>query len=193
MKGDSRETVDVSEVGDFSPVQQQQTHGDDCRKLAFRRLRQVRRYRGKSRFIRKLRRTASRLSCEEVLTSARNDIGEDNLGQAKWVLGVCVGDVRLRLPKFGLTRFHNRSPRVRVEVPASVPRTQSGISLIIMRITAEFDLDALRWMRRRSVPSAGIELLQRIPASSDSTCLEMQGTPICSLSILQRARKSACR
>ncbi len=71
MVGILRETVDVSEVANFSAVQRQQTNAGDCRKLAFRWLRQVLGYRGNIRFIRKLRRTAFRLLREEGLTSAR--------------------------------------------------------------------------------------------------------------------------
>src|SRR5258707_7445490 len=70
MLGNSRETIDVSEVADFSVNQQQQAKVETSRKKSVRPVSRPLAGCAKKRVIRKLRRAASPRHCEVGPTSA---------------------------------------------------------------------------------------------------------------------------
>ena len=105
MLGNPRETIDVSEVTDFSANQQQQAKVETSRKKAVRPVSRPLAGCRKKRVIRKLRRAAPLGTARRDLLRRRDGISENHLGQAILVIGIRVGDVGLGFLEFGLAKF----------------------------------------------------------------------------------------
>src|SRR5258708_2957417 len=90
IPGNQRETIDVSEVMDFSVNQRQRAKAETSRKNGVRLVSRPLAGCRKNRAIRPLPGAASPRHREEDLLRCRNAISEDNLGQSILVFGIGV-------------------------------------------------------------------------------------------------------
>ena len=129
MHGNPRESIDVSEVTDFSVNQRQPSKTEPSRKKGVRRVSRPLAASKKKRVIRKLRRAASPRHREEGPTSVtRNRISEDNLGQAILVSGHPCR--RLSASVFWSSAWPNSAlePRPSSHFGTSCPQARSQLS-----------------------------------------------------------------